>query len=207
MPIGDVGRKRFNRLLKNRVFAKFGFTNPYPWMSDAEAMVHLELEARQVPFSWRYFDGDSPSRMLYMPDFHPEFTLREYNVAICVIGAFFGDMPGVLDRVALGQTVLEADGWKVHVWQEFEITAGVRDLFRRDLPQLEKPAVTGPLRPNPYGIPTHMAERRQRLSGLALLNKQFKFDKQESESATRRRRRVRRGFRTRDGGRRRITRE
>lgn len=208
MPLGDLGRKRYSKAAKNLRFARFGFVNPFPWMSDPEAMVHLFLEEQGIPFSWRYFDGDSPTRTLLIPDFHPEFTLREYKTVICIIGGFFGDLPGVADRVALGQAALEADGWKVVIWFEHEIRAApVSELARRDLPVLLNPTTKGPLRPNPYGIPTFMAERRQRLSGLALLKAIFDFTKQEETTRVRRNRRVRRYFRSGDAGRRRISEE
>src|SRR5690606_35314459 len=107
------GRERFSKKRKNRAYVKTGFVNPYPWMSSTEARVHLWLEYRQVPFSWRWFDGYSPNLSYLMPDFHPEFTLKEYKVVILVIGTFWGTVPGILDRNALAQVLLEEEGWTV----------------------------------------------------------------------------------------------
>ena len=152
-------------------------------MSSIEAMVHLELERRRIPFSWRFFDGVSPQRELLMPDFHPEFTLREYNIVILVIGEFWGTLPGVLDRNSLAAVLLEADGWKVVLWQEADIRAGVAELMDRDLPVLRHPAVTGATRPNPYGRPTFMDDRRNNLQGQGLLRRSFKLSQGKSRAA------------------------
>lgn len=179
--VSEVGRRRRSKNLKNRLRLGpdvLGFRNPYPYMSEPEAMVHLELERRQIPFSWRNFDGTSAHREAFIPEFHPEFTLREYNIAIVVIGGFFGTLPSVLDQAALGVSALEADNWKCATWSEAEIRNGVADLMDKDLPELVTPAIRGAPRVLPWGIPDFMAKRRQQLSGLALTRKKFKFDKQ-----------------------------
>lgn len=194
----DEGRRRIDRRRRrvNRVGApNFEFVNPYPWMSSIEAMVHLELERRNVPFSWRYFDSKdlSPHIAHLMPDFAPEFTLREYKTAILIIGAFFGDLPGVIDKNALAIACLEADGWKAVTFFEAEIRAGVRDLIDRRIPALVSPHVRGQPKPNPYGYPDYMERRRRYIAGLGLLKKKFKLDKQEEPDDRRRnRRRLRR---------------
>lgn len=140
------------------------FYNPYPWMSDAEAMVHLELEKRNVPFSWRWFDGDAPNfTELLKGQYYPEFTLKEYRIVIVVQGNYFSTLPGVLDKTALAQVTLQADGWKFYVLWENDIKAGVADLIDRTIPELVHPAIQGPPRPNPYGVPNFMQTRKRLL--------------------------------------------
>jgi len=170
-----------------------------PWMSEPEAMVHLELERRQVPFSWRYFDGVSPAIAAVMPDFAPEFTLREYKVVILIIGLFFGEIPGVLDKNALAAALLEGDGWKVVNLYETDIRADVSGLLDKEVPVLKNPSVTGKPRPNPFGIPDFMARRREQLQGQGLSRAKF-ATKGGTRAVSRRRRRT---FGSSDAGRRR----
>lgn len=168
-------------------------------MSEPEAMVHLELERRGVPFSWRYFDGESPSLSFLMPDYAPEFTLREYKVVILIIGIFWGTLPGIIDRNALAQALLESEGWKVVTLFEQDIRNGVGTLFDAEMPQLKNPTIRGKPRPNPWGIPDFMARRRQQLRGQGLGRAKF-ATKGSSRDSSRRRNRSRSGS---DSGRRR----
>lgn len=181
-PISEGIRKRAQRPRKNVILRGvkklFEFQNPYPWMSEVEAMVHLELEKRGVPFSWRYFNAFdiAPNLALLMPDFAPEFTLREYKYAILIIGEFFGTLPTVLDRNAFGQVLLEEDGWTVAILFEQEIRNDVGKAIDEKLPLLVGAAIKGPQVPNPYGTPDFMAKRRLQLQGQALAKALFRFD-------------------------------
>src|SRR5688572_19288549 len=179
-PISEGARRRAQKKRKNNILRGvkklFKFQNPYPWMSEVEAMVHLELEKRGVPFSWRYFDAIelAPNLALLMPDFAPEFTLKEYKYVILIIGEFFGTLPTVLDRNAFGQVLLEADGWTVAVLFEDEIRDDVGKALDSKLPLLAAAAIKGPVRPNPYGTPDFMAKRREQLRGQALQRAMFR---------------------------------
>lgn len=138
------------------------FINPYPWMSAPEALVHVSLEDHNIPFSWRYFDGYSPTftQLLGNVGYQPEFTLREYNTVILIIGGFFGTLPGVVDKLSLAKVTLEADGWKVVVLFESEIrVTSTWDLLVPLIPGLG--SITGPLRPNPYGHPDLLVSSRK----------------------------------------------
>lgn len=149
------------------------FLNPYPWMSDVEAMVHLELERRRIPFSWRWFDGDAVNLRYYLPDFHPEFTLAEHKLVIVVLGGFFGTLPDVLDRTALAEVALAADGWKLITLFDHEIRAqGARRLLD-GIRELNPQKAVGPPRVPPYGPGNLMERLRRHLSGLALLRMKF----------------------------------
>lgn len=159
----------------------FGFINPYPHMASAEAMVHLELERRHIPFSWRYFDGDSPWLKELIPDFAPEFTLREQRLVIIVVGAYFGTLPGVLDRTALAQAALEEDGWKVVSLFAYDIERdGANITLNRHVPELIQPVATGEPRKSPYDPPTYFEELRKRISALALRRARFALKNEES---------------------------
>jgi len=177
------GKKKKARLR----FPRFEFINPYPHMSEPEAMVHLELERRKIPFTWRYFDGESLGITFTMPDFAPEFTLREYKTVILIIGEFWGELPGIMDKNALATAILEAEGWKVAWFFEMDIRAGVSALIDKELPELVKPAFTGKPRDNPYGIPDLMKRRREQLRGQGL--RRAKFESKGSERDSRRRKR------------------
>ncbi len=186
-PISEASRRRAQRPRKNVILKGvkklFEFQNPYPWMSEVEAMVHLELEKRQVPFSWRYFNALdlAPNLALLMPDFAPEFTLREYKYAILVIGEFFGTLPTVLDRNAFAQVLLEEDGWTVAILFESEIRDDVAKAIDLKLPLLVGAVIKGPQVPNPYGVPDFMAKRREQLRGQALFKAVFRFDPDKQE--------------------------
>lgn len=173
--------KRKNRILRG-VAGLFDFANPYPWMSEVEAMVHLELERRQVPFSWRFFDGESVQLQYLMPDFHPEFTLREYKVAILILGGFFGTLPGVLDKNALASVLLEEDGWTVVLGHEQEIRENVVQFIDTNLPMLVTPTILGRKRDNPYGTPDFMAQRRAQLAGQGLLRAKFALEPEKQRA-------------------------
>lgn len=128
-----------------------------------DAMVYRELQIRQVSFSYRWFNPTwSPKLKAIIPDYHPEFTLPQYRVVIIVLGSFWGSLPGIIDRNALAKTVLEAEGWKVVIWNELDIRRNIVALFSKELPQLDKPAVKGTLIPSPYGIPNYLLEFRKR---------------------------------------------
>lgn len=175
------------------------FINPYPWMSSVEARVHLELERREVPFTWRWFDGDlAPHLRELMPSYAPEFTLKEYKTVIIVQGNYFSQLPGIIDTVAMAQVLLEADGWKVVVLWEDDILRDLQGVLEKHLPWLKKPPVKGKPRVGPYGRIDLMANRRKALSAFNLRRAKYALDRQREETrdrtdtAGRRRRRPRR---------------
>lgn len=173
----DDNRRRQKRKRSNRTpTARLEFINPYPWMSAPEAMVHLELETRDVPFSWRHFDGEAPHLTMLLPDYHPEFTLREYKLVIVVQGNFWGILPGVIDREALASALLEADGWRMVVLTENDIRGDINGTFARQLPELIEPVVKGEHRPNPFGVPAYMEERRIMLRAAAAARRKFALE-------------------------------
>lgn len=162
-----------------------GFINPYPYMSDAEAMVHLELERRYIPFSWRYFDGVSPWLQELLPDYAPEFTLREQKLVIVVVGEYFGTLPGIIDRQALAQAALEEDGWKVVSLFSFDILNKGADLIlTREIPELSRPVAKGKPRKSPFDPPTYFQELRKRVSALALQRGRFALEEEQREKDT-----------------------
>lgn len=168
----DLGNGRRRTRRKRPTTYRLGnrnafFTNPYPNMSTIEAMVHVKLEQLRVPFSWRYFDGDSPGIRELMPAFAPEFTLREFKVVILILGNFFGNIPGVLDTAALAAAILEREGWKVKFFYEDEIRRDLDGTIARELPELINSAIKGPHRPNPYS-PDLMARYRQNIGANRL---------------------------------------
>jgi hypothetical protein len=165
------------------------FINPYPWMARAEAMVHLYLEEKRVPFSWRFFDGEAIHFRYLMRNYHPEFTLRECRIVIVIIGTYqVENIPGILDTTALAITLLEQDGWKVGVLYEAEIlNRGAAAAVEAVLPELRNPWVHGPPRPNPYGRPSEedLEQRRRFASALSLRRKQWFQDEREGRSRSR----------------------
>lgn len=161
-------------------------------MSSVEARVHLDLERRQVPFSWRYFDGESVHLTTLIPGFAPEFTLREYKIVILVVGNFWGTLPGILDVNALAQAALEADGWKVVTLFENEVVENVARALDSKAPELVAPAFRGKPRPNPYGNVDLMKTRRENLRGQGLRRRKFETKGTERD-ATRRKPRRRSG--------------
>jgi len=183
---------------------ELSFSNPYPWMSAVEAMVHLALEAHKVPFSWRFFDGEAPTfqQLLVNTGYQPEFTLREYKLVILVTGGFYGTLPGVLDKTALAQVCLEEDGWKVvNLFDQDIRTVGAWNLLLKEMPNLG--SITGPLRPNPYGRPVLVS--RINHHGHRAVNPQLDSSKARDRNDSSERRHTRRGSGGRsDGDRRRI---
>lgn len=167
----------------NRVgAARPEFINPYPWMASAEAMIHRALEQRNIPFSWRYFDGESPWLEELMPDYAPEFTLREHRLVIVVVGAYFGTLPGVIDRQALAQAALEEDGWKVVTLLANDIeNKGPNVVLREHLPELQSPVALGEPRESPYERPTYFQDLRERLAALALRRSRFALEEEQRE--------------------------
>jgi len=154
-------------------------------MSATEARVHLELERLGVPFSWRFFDGESVTLTYLIPDFTPEFTLKEYKSVIIVVGGFFGTLPGILDKNALAAVALEEDGWKVAFLNEDEIIEDVTAALKRQLPEVAAARTKGPIRTNPYGQPNFMAKRRAQLAGQALEKSKFTVNEQKQRVAGR----------------------
>lgn len=200
--IGEAGRSRGGIERQKTQRSPLTFINPYPWMSSIEAMVHLALEEHKIPFSWRWFDGQAPdfTQLLTNQGFQPEFTLREYNTVIMVEGGYFGTLPGVLDKVALAQVTLEADGWKVIIlWDQDIRTFGAWELLLKAMPNLG--TITGPPRPNPYGHPDLMKGIHTHRNRLVSPRETSNKGKRNSDE----RRTVRRGgHRASDSGRTRI---
>lgn len=175
------------------------FINPYPYMSSVEARVHLELERRQVPFTWRWFDGGmAPHLQEMMPNWHPEFTLREYKTVITVQGNYFSTLTNVIDKLAMAKVLLEADGWKVVVLYEDDILRDLQGVLEKQLPWLKNPPVKGKPRSGPYGRPDLMSDRRQALRAFNMrrayyaLNRQQEETRDRTDTSGRRRRRTRR---------------
>jgi hypothetical protein len=188
------GRRRKRTKGRNRAYVSTVklFQNPFPYMSDPEAMVKMQLDGMGVPYSWRFFDAEAPTLKLLIPDFAPEFTLREYKTVIMVIGGFFGTLPGVLDRTALAQVALEYDGWKVALLLEADILKNPWWAIVDKLPELKAPVIRGSERPNPIGavaiFTDTLNKRRQLLRSLATKRRQFKLD--QAGDKTRRNRAV-----------------
>lgn len=177
------------------------FLNPFSYMSSDDARVTLELYNRNVPFSYRYFDGVAPSLQKLIPDFAPEFTLSDYKTVIMVQGSFWGTLTGVLDKTALAKALLEHDGWKVIILFEADILHNLKETLDNEFPASVHPLITGGEKPSPFAPPHWMFTRRQFLQGLALLKK--KFNQEVDTNVVRRRRRHIAGT-TSDGNRRRF---
>lgn len=162
------------------------FLNPYPWMSKTEARVHLELERREVPFTWRWFDGDlAPHLRVLMPDYAPEFTLKEYKTVIIVQGGYFSTLPGVIDRAAMAQVLLEADGWKVVILFEQDILRDIQGVLDKKLPWMRNPPIKGKPRVPPLGVPNFMEQRRRALSAFNLRRGFYALTRQKEEAGGR----------------------
>jgi hypothetical protein len=166
------------------------FLNPFSYMSSDEARVTLELYNRNVPFSYRYFDGNAPTVKRLMPDFAPEFTLSDYKLVIMVQGGFWGTLTGVLDQTALAQVLLEHDGWKVIILTEFDILHNLTATLDAQFPESVHPTITGGEKPSPFAPPHWMFTRRQFLRGLALLKTNFNPQKVETYVSRKRKRRI-----------------
>ena len=209
----EEGRLRARKPRKQRVPGGFGrrkhleFVNPYPWMSSVEAMVHLELERRGIPFSWRHFDGVATTFQYLIPDFQPEFTLKEHRLVILILGEFFGTLPSILEKNALAQVLLEEDGWKCAILNEFDIRErGAEVVLNEAAPVLLRPVAYGQPRVNPHGVPDFMARRRQQLQNQGLERSQFALDpdqqkKESSRNGSSGRARLRRRRRSSDADR------
>lgn len=151
-------------------------------MSDAEAMVHLELEERRIPFSWRYFDGQAPLLKELIPDYAPEFTLREHRLVIVIVGEYFGSIPSVIDRAALAQAALEMDGWKVVSLFATDIQRdGPVVVLDRQCPELRRTTIRGGKRKSPYDPPTYFEGLRRNSSALALRRSKFALEEEQRE--------------------------
>lgn len=202
MTQGEAGRVRGWRADQYRKQRQpppnFDFVNPYPYMSRPEARVHMLLEERRIPFSWRYFNAPemAPMLQMLMPDYHPEFTLKEYKTVIVVNGVYFSTLPGVLDRQALGVALLQEDGWRVISLWEDEIERSVFDAVFGAMPELRHPAHTGPPTVAPWPKPTYLERRREYIRSYNLSRKRWLDPSANSKGRNALRRRPRR-FRSR----------
>lgn len=136
-------------------------------MSLPDALVHMELERQNLPFSYRYFKTEWCPGLVELfreqPNpWTPEFTLPQYKTVIIIIGFYFGSIPGIIDANALGKVFLESQGWKVVIWfqNEIEGSPGPTGLLARDLPNLLKGKIHGPPIANPYGLPNFLSGLR-----------------------------------------------
>lgn len=157
-------------------------------MSWPDAIIRRELEVRRVPFSYRYFKPEwCPTLKVLLPDYHPEFTLPQYKIVILVMGQFWGTLPGIVDRDALGKVVLESEGWKVVVWHEIDIRTRVLQLFRTELPQLEDPQITGEQIANPYPLPNFIDKFKAIIAAQRVLIKRTRATRTRRKGRARRR--------------------
>lgn len=193
----DQGRERNSRRRKwRRPLPKPEFINPYPHMSSIEARVHLWLESLGVPFSWRYFDGVAPNFQELLPDYPPEFTLKEYKVVILILSNYTGALPGVVDKLTTAAALLDFDGWTPIIINEPEVVTGrYKSVVYEKAPALLTPTFQGPPRPNPYGTPNFMAGLRAALSALGLRRRTFFDPDRQEPTRGRSRRRPRPGRR------------
>lgn len=120
---------------------------------------------------------DAPNFQELLPNFTPEFTLKEYKTVILLLGTYWGTLPGVLDSNSLAASALEADGWKVVVLWQAEVEADVFKALYTAMPELRTPSILGEPRYSPYGHSTYMITRRQWLAGQSFRKKLF-FDPQ-----------------------------
>lgn len=169
------GRDRFNksRQYRNRISHRADFVNPFPWMSAPEAMIQLLLMENSIPFSWRYFNDVSPTLALLLPDYHPEFTLRDYRIVIQIFGTYYGSLPGQLDRDALGAVALQEDGWRIVQLWEGDIYADLQGALYRQAPELRVPTIRGTPYPSPFERPNYIETRRKWLTGWNIRRKKF----------------------------------
>jgi hypothetical protein len=127
-----------------------------PWV---DAYVWIALTQRGVPFHYRYFSGVSPMLRELMPDWAPEFTITKAKVVIILLGAFWGNIPSVIDRTALASAILKSEGWTVYVVHEFDVRARGVDTVLNGLTKLR--GVTGGPLKQPFGLPDVMAQFRR----------------------------------------------
>lgn len=141
----------------------YKFVNPFPQMSETEAMVYVFLEGLGVPFSWRKFDAQelAPNLMMIDPGFTPEFTLKEFKSVILVVGSYWGNLPNVLDRNIVAQFLLEADGWHVAILFEADIRKDVAQAVFKQLPNLNGNTIRGVPRNSPTSYDYHYLDRRR----------------------------------------------
>lgn len=150
----SIGRLR-SQAVAPKAPKNVDFINPYPWMSSIEARVHLALEAHNVPFCWRYFDGVAPTFLAQFGEsgYQPEFTILELKTILIVQGAFWGALDEVLDTVALAEACFAQDGWTVAVLWEGEILSlGAWELMLKLVPAIS--TISGVQRVNPYATST-----------------------------------------------------
>lgn len=142
------------------------FVNPYSNMPAAEARIYLALSQRRIPFAWRWFDGSSVFLRTLLPGWVPEFTIRGAKTIILIHGAFFGNVPSVIDRNALAKAVLEREGWKVIILHEYDILAKGADRIVESWKHVYKLWGRGGVKKNPHGAQPDIMEqfRRMRLS-------------------------------------------
>jgi len=155
-----AGRVRYTRGSGIRAPYNRDFYNPYPWMPSTDARVYIGLTQRRIPFSYRYFNAFNPYIKQLLPGWAPEFTLRDFKIVITVKGAFFGNIPAVIQNDVLAKVILEQDGWKVYTWHEVDIVQDIDKLFG-SVPQLRNPPKTGGEYRNPFGQPDVMAQFRR----------------------------------------------
>jgi len=141
------------------------FVNPFYNMPAAEARIFLALNQRGIPFAWRWFDGNSVYLRTLLPGWVPEFSIRSAKRIILVHGAFFGNVPSVIDRNALAKAILEKEGWKVTILHEYDILSKGADKIVEGL-GLGRWWGKGGVKKNPLGATPNIMDqfRRMRLT-------------------------------------------
>ena len=105
------------------------WVDPFWWIqgSQPEKMVIAEFVRRGI-----YFEHTPQMNTLgglVDPTWEPDFLLPQFHIWIEVNGFYFHTLPGKPETDAYRYAAIEAQGWKVLVWWDYDILARLTDLM------------------------------------------------------------------------------
>jgi hypothetical protein len=103
----------------------YRWVNPMPQLPSGDVKMILTLQSLGLDYWYRLpaskWQPGSVMLKALIPDWAPEFVFPVSKVVIVILGAFFGNIPSVIDATALGKAILEREGWKVAVITSFDL--------------------------------------------------------------------------------------
>jgi very-short-patch-repair endonuclease len=105
------------------------WVDPYWWImgSEPEKMVLAELVRRGIYF--QHVPQKNSIGKFVDPTWEADFMFPQFKIWLEINGLYFHTLKGQIESDALRYARIEASGWRLLVWWDYDIEARLQDLF------------------------------------------------------------------------------
>lgn len=148
---------RIKRANANYVRRAFSWIDPFPEMHGTvpEKMVYAELTRMGIPFLFLNDIRFQIPEIDFDQWYQADFVIPSLKLIIEVQGAYWHSKPATIDADAYKFAIYQTTGYKALAWWDFDIIAGVHDLF------LAEPLLAGAMRPGLMSRSTELPVQRR----------------------------------------------